>query len=117
MVEKPLVSVVEDKVVQVKPMPAFWAVMLTGRDTQSMVNMRPHHETYNLSNPATQDYGGARIMDRMFVKLPFLTAARDIEPGELLVLPFDGGMGEIMCENFPPTYPGYQPRELCGIQR
>lgn len=100
--KKPLAWADVEDVVQVVLMPAYWAVMLSGRDTQSMVNVRPYQERYSLLNPTSQHYGQVRITDHMFVKLPFLSNLRDIEPGELLVLPFDGGMPEIICEKFPP---------------
>ena len=33
--------------------------------------------------------------------MPFLTNSKELDAGDLLVLPFDGGMAEIHCESFP----------------
>ena len=37
----------------------------------------------------------------MFVEFPLLSNSRDIEPCELLVLPSDGGLCEMISEEFP----------------
>ena len=102
MSHKPLAWLDTDDQVRVAPMPAFWAVMLGGRDSASMVNMLPCQEKYSLPNPVAANWGSSRLIDGMFVKLTFFSNSRDIEPGELLALPFDGGSGEMICENFPP---------------
>ena len=87
--------------VRVVPMPAYWAVMLAGRDTSHMVNMLPFEERYCMPHPIPTSFGQATLFDRTFVRFPFLSNSRNIEPGELLVLPYDGGSKEMICENFP----------------
>ena len=101
MSQKPLAWVDSDDNVRVAPMPAYWAVMLTGRDTSSMVNMLPFEEKYCIANPSGHSWGLGTIFDRTFVKFPFLSNSRDIQPGELLVLPYDAGSKDMICENFP----------------
>lgn len=82
--------------------PPFWAVMLAGRDTSAKVNMSPYMEEYTTQPPRASDHG--QIMHGACLKLqiPFLANTRDLEPGELLVLPFDGGLPQLICEAFPP---------------
>ena len=36
------------------------------------------------------------------MQLPFLTNSKELQPGDLLVLPFDGGIEDMCCEGFPP---------------
>ena len=76
--------------------------MMAGRDTKDMVNMRPCLEDYKISNPQPQAHGEWRWPSTMNASYPFLTNSRDLASGDLLVLPFDGGVREIFCESFPP---------------
>ena len=46
MSQKDLARVDLVEKVRIVPMTAYWAVMLTGRDTSSMVNMLPFEEKY-----------------------------------------------------------------------
>ena len=79
----------------------FWAVMLAGRDSSNVANMRPHIEEYTLAQPVAKHYGKVPSQAKHHVTLPMLSNTRDLAPGELLVLPFDGGMDELYCEGFP----------------
>ena len=80
----------------------YWAVMLAGRDTAQMVNMIPHMEEYKWLHPLAKNHGQLQHGAVLTLKLPFLTNKRDLAPGDLFVLPFDGGMSEMICEAFPP---------------
>ena len=53
-------------------------------------------------------HGEVRSGQSMNLKLPFLTNKQDLAPGDLLVMPFDGGMSEIWCESFPPIHTSEQ---------
>ena len=46
--------------VRIVPMTAYWAVMLTGRDTSSMVNMLPFEEKYVLYSESSAAKRGTR---------------------------------------------------------
>ena len=54
--------------------------------------------------PVAKHHGEVTAGSTMIVKLPFLTNNNELAPGDLLVLPFDGGMSEICCEAFPPIH-------------
>ena len=75
--------------------PPYWAVMLTDRDNASMVNMHPYIDKYKFPNPIAE-VSEITCHVKLKVVLPFLVNNRDLVPGELLVLPFDGGCPEIM---------------------
>ena len=100
---KPLAWTVEDEKVQVYGIPAFWAAMLAGRDTKAMVNMDVFMEEYHIPTPVMKNSTTFAMVEQLWVKLPFLTNSRELQKGELLVLPFDGGLTDIICENFPPS--------------
>ena len=38
----------------------------------------------------------------MTVWLPFLVNSKELRKGDLLVMPFDGGIREMCCTGFPP---------------
>jgi len=99
----PLVTVSSDgKVTCARNFPPFWAVMLVGRDTKNMVNMVPYMEEYTLPPVTAKAYGTVTPAAKITLQMPFLTNKRDLDPGELLALPFDGGHASIICEDFPP---------------
>ena len=102
MSNKPLAWVNGEDVVEVHALPPFWAVMLAGRDTAHMVNMMPCMEEYYIRSPNPKHYGGWTLFSGMSASMPFLCNTKALEPGDLLVLPFDGGMAEMCCEGFPP---------------
>ena len=102
MSHKPLAWENADDVTVVEAMPAFWAVLLAGRDTAGMVNMILYMEDYKISHPVTKIHGEWRMFQGNFLCLPFLTNTTELQQGDLLVLPFDGGMPQICCEAFPP---------------
>ena len=60
MSQKPLAWTDSDENVSVARMPAYWAVMLTGRDTSSMVNMLPFEEKYVLYAESSAGKRGTR---------------------------------------------------------
>ena len=105
MSHKPLARVGADDMVQVRAIPPFWAVMLAGRDTAHMVNMLPYMEEYTVPHPVAKTHGGLANGAKLTLKLPFLSNRNDLSPGDLLVMPFDGGMSEICCVEFPPLRP------------
>ena len=102
MSHKPLAWVDEKDEVHVHAVPAFWAVMLAGRDNSNLANIGPFWETYYVNNPVTVHWGQWHITQGLHAKFPFLSNTKEIERGQLLVLPFDGGCAEMFCERFPP---------------
>ena len=90
----------------------FWAVILTDRDNQQLVNMRPYQDEYTMIAPVAKCYN-MNFMAGMKIHLTFLTNMRDIQAGELLVLPFDGGCPEVF--PVPPSQSagssGYEPSD------
>ena len=100
---KPLAWTVEDEKVEVHGIPAFWAAMLAGRDTKAMVNMDVFMEEYHIPSPVMKTSTAFALVEQFWVKLPFFTNSRELQAGELLVLPFDGGLADVICENFPPS--------------
>ena len=95
MGNKELTSLGPDDKVKVDHIPPFWAVKMADRDLKNMVNMQSIIEEYDFQYP-----GG-----KMTLKLPFLTNSKELAEGELLVLPYDGGIPEIICESFPQHAP------------
>ena len=85
--------------------PAFWAVMLAGRDHSSKVNMTMCIEEYNIPAAVAKHHGPVRTASTVTLKLPFLMNTEALEDGDLLVLPFDGGNEVISCDSFPAISP------------
>ena len=99
----PLVTVGPDeKVTCTRNFPPFWAVMLVGRDTTKMVNMMAYMEEYTLPQATSKKHGSLGTASKITLHLPYLTNIRDLFPGDLLALPFDGGYASVCCEAFPP---------------
>ena len=80
----------------------FWAVMLAGRSDDDMVNMVPCLEEYKFPAPNGKEHGDVKCAEFLKLNIPFLTNTRQLKSGELLVLPFDGGLQQIVCETYPP---------------
>ena len=74
--------------------------MLTGRDNGNLVNMHPYVEHYKMPSPVGTTFPLAFNVN-MVVTLPFLSNRTALGPGELLMLPFDGGCAEIF--SVPPS--------------
>ena len=100
----PLATIGPDDKVECRHIAPFWAVMLVGRDTAQMVNMIPYMEEYNLPPLVATNHGEVKLASTMTLKLPFMTNKSELAPGDLLVMPFDGGLSEICCEAFPPIH-------------
>ena len=81
---------------------AFWAVMFCTGDTTGMINMKPLMEEYRLNNATPLHHGQMVITQKLKYSLPLMTNTIDLNEGDLLVMPFDGGLPEIVCERFPP---------------
>ena len=81
----------------------FWAVMLTDRNNAKLVNMHPYVEEYKLPSPVA-DVFPMKFHVNIKITLPFLTNKESLVPGELLVLPFDGGCNQIF--SAPPSIRG-----------
>ena len=92
---------VRDDKVELIHISPFWSAMLAGREQTHIVNMIPYMEEYIFSYPVAKHHGELKFGSTMSVKMPFLTNKNDLAPGDLLVLPFDGGLAEICCEEFP----------------
>ena len=90
----------------------FWAVMMTDRDNQDLVNMQPFQDQFQMMAPVVKMYE-MPFNTGMKIDLTFLTNSRDIAVGELLVLPFDGGSRDVFSR--PPPHlvgsSGYEPTE------
>ena len=76
--------------------------MLAGRDTVDMVNMIPHMEEYKFMHPVAKHHGEVKSGSTLTVKLPFLTNKADLAAGDLLVVPYDGGLREFCTDTLPP---------------
>jgi hypothetical protein len=92
----------DDRVVCARHFSPFWAVMLVGRDTTDMVNMAPYMEEYAIPHATARQWGVLKVGSRVSVSIPFLSNTRDLNAGELLALPYDGGLTSIFCEKIPP---------------
>ena len=92
--EKGLVTTSAAGSVELGYVAPYWAVMLTDRDNQQLVNMHPYVEEFKLNNP-TETYFTMKFKVTISVKMPFLTNKSELKCGELLVLPYDGGTAEI----------------------
>jgi len=101
----PLATLNSDGTVKVKHIAPYWAVMLADRATAELVNIMPYMEKYTFQYPVAINWGEAKHATTMHLMLPFLTNNVDLAPGNLLVMPFDGGMPAICCETFPPIVP------------
>ena len=100
----PLVTVgSDDQVSCTRHFSPFWAVMLVGRDAGPMVNMAPYMEEYAIPHAVAKHHGVLTPGSWLSVDMPFLSNTRDLEAGELLALPFDGGHMSIFCEKFTPV--------------
>ena len=99
----PLATVGPDDTVVCRHISPFWAVMLAGRDTGNMVNMVSLKEEYKYPEVNAKKQCEINLGTNVVLFLPFLTNKRDLVPGDLLVLPFDGGLSEICCEAIPPV--------------
>ena len=80
----------------------FWAVMFCTGDTTGMINMKPLMEEYRLNNATPLHHGQMVITQKLKYSLPLMTNTIDLNEGDLLVMPFDGGLPEIVCDCFPP---------------
>ena len=87
----------EGKETMYKYIDPFWTVLLSDRNTSGLVNMSPYLEEWKLGTPTPTMYVHSQFGLSLTVQLPFYTNMRDIQEGELLVLPFDGGLPEICC--------------------
>ena len=93
----------DDRVVCARHFSPFWAVMLVGRDTTDMVNMAPYMEEYAIPHATARQWGVLKVGSRVSVSIPFLSNTRDLNAGELLALPYDGGLKSIFCAKIPPA--------------
>ena len=108
--KKGLVTSNAEGIAHVGSVSPFWAVLLTDRDNQDLVNMMPHQEAYKLLH-LVATLSSLKHPANMKVSVPFLTNSVDLVPGQLLVLPFDGGCDYIFSK--PPSLrassSGYEP--------
>ena len=93
----------DDRVVCARHFSPFWAVMLVGRDSTHMVNMAPYMEEYSIPHAVAKQWGVMKVGSRVSVSIPFLSNTRDLNAGELLALPYDGGHKSIFCAKIPPA--------------
>ena len=101
MSHKQLATMGLDNNVELHYFSPYWAVMLAGRDTK-MSNMIAYMEDYKWQHLVALTHGQPQYGALFNLKLPFLTNRANLAPGDLLVLPYDGGMSEILCDKFPP---------------
>ena len=94
-----------------KNVAAFWAVMFCTADTTEKVNMKPLMEEYRHNNAAPTIWGQMTFTQKLKYRLPLMTNTIDLNEGDLLVMPFDGGLPEIVCERFPPLATLQEPAE------
>ena len=108
--EKGLVTINAEGTAHVGSVSPFWAGLLTDRENQDLVNMMPHQEAYKLLHPVATLFT-LKYPVNMKVSVPFLAHSVDLVPGQLLVLPFDGGCANIF--SAPPSLSasssGYEP--------
>ena len=67
--------------------------------------MRSYMEEYHFQYPVAIHHGAVNLGSKMTMKLPFLTNSKDLAKDEVLILPYDGGIREIICESFPQHAP------------
>ena len=89
----------------------FWAVMFCTGDTTEKVNMLPLMEEYRHNNAAPTIWGQMTFTQKLKYRLPLMTNTIDLNEGDLLVMPFDGGLPEIVCGRFPPLATLKEPAE------
>ena len=94
-----------------KNVAAFWTVMFCAGDTTEMVNMTPLMEDYKYNNAVPIHVGPLSFTQKLQFRLPLMTNTIDLNEGDLLVMPFDGGLPEIVCERFPPLATQQEPAE------
>ena len=70
-------------------------------DIADMVNMIPLMEEYRYHALAAIHWGAIAFTQKFNFRLPLMTNKIDLKEGDLLVMPFDGGLPEICCERFP----------------
>ena len=99
MSHKQLATMGLDNKVELQYFSPYWAVMLADRDT-NITNMIACMEDYKWVHPRAQTHGSVDYGASFNLKLPFLTNATQLAPGDLLVLPYNGGMSEILCDKF-----------------
>ena len=94
----------------------FWAVMLTDRDNQHMVNMIPYTDEITVPRLVSKSYR-LNFMSSMKANCTFLSNAKDLAAGDLLVLPYDGGCDEVFLDSPPQSAPssGLSAQELQGL--
>ena len=85
----------------------FWAVMLADRDCDEMINMHTYVEEFHMS-PPIGSFSNLKFNVKMAVRIPFMTNKEKIEPGTLLVLPYNGGSVEVFTK--PP-----KPNNAAGL--
>ena len=78
----------------------FWAVMLADRDSGDLVNMHSYVDTFKFPVPIAEMVP-VNAYVKLTVRMPFLVNQYDLDVGDLLVLPFDGGCSAIKSK--PPT--------------
>ena len=88
-----------DDKIEVQHLPPFWALMLAKKSEQ--VNMKPYMETYRYNPPVPKYHGDAKQGGTMSLQVPFFTNTRDLKVGDLLIVPYDGGLQEIHADEFP----------------
>ena len=86
-------------------------MMFCAGDTTEMVNMTPLMEEYRYNNAAPTHHGPMSFTQKLQFRLPLMTNTIDLNKGDLLVMPFDGGLPEIVCERFPPLAALKEPAE------
>ena len=102
MSHQPLARLGDDDQLVLRSISPFWVVMLAGRETSQMANVTAYMEEYSLVQPVAKKHGEVKAAASMQVHVPFLTNNRDLAPGDLMVLPFNGGLPQICCESFSP---------------
>ncbi len=102
MEKGPLVTTGLNDEIKLDHVSPYWFVMLASRDTTELVNMCAYVEEYKCMAPVPKLYGELKFGSSMHVSLAFLTNEKELAKGDLLVLPFDAGIPQICCEQFPP---------------
>ena len=81
----------------------YCGLMLAGRSSRDLVNMKPMTQVFMLPQPLLPNYN-MRVAGFVFtlkLQLTYLTNTKQVQAGDLLVLPFDGGCDDIILDAAP----------------
>ena len=84
-----------------KPISPFWGILLGGRTDIGRVNMSAHSQhmkvpDFNFTDEAGMKTKAAQLSLSLSLVVPYIVNSTDLNAGDLLVLPFDGGSKDMV---------------------